>query len=183
MEFEIGDLVQLKVGSPTMPVAYIDDRLVQSVHCVWFICNKYIRQWFAPEVLEHGLAESSTHGPETVIPPRTPLHLGDSVALRSGGPRMIVEYFRPDDMDDVNCVWLDDGKPCSGSFALVTLTAPTIKNTLGECLMDIRLGDKVRLKGSTTVMVVEAMSSNGVACIWNDGTRPFRQYYEMHTLE
>jgi uncharacterized protein YodC (DUF2158 family) len=51
-----------------------------------------------------------------------PLHSGDLVRLRSGGPLMIVKSVQG---DQVTCSWGDqDGELQSGSFPIATLAAP-----------------------------------------------------------
>jgi uncharacterized protein YodC (DUF2158 family) len=52
----------------------------------------------------------------------TPLHSGDLVRLRSGGPLMLVKSVQG---DQVICSWgNEDGELQSGSFPIATLEAP-----------------------------------------------------------
>jgi uncharacterized protein YodC (DUF2158 family) len=46
------------------------------------------------------------------------LHMGDVVALKSGGPLMTIQEMRE---DGAHCVWFDQGNPRYATFPVATV--------------------------------------------------------------
>lgn len=107
--------------------------------------------------------------------------LGDVVKLKSGGPKMVIDYVAPDGSGEVIAVWVDSLG--SHKLGLNKNSIRKISTENKKSKEKIKLGDVVILPSGSPEMTVSIINIDMVTVEWFDSNNVFSYCFPLSALK
>ncbi len=132
IEFSQRQIVVLKSGSPQMTVKSVDG---DDAICVWFLEDRLRESQFpARSLIAVDITTLSDRHLQEALQGPSPLHIGQIVKLRSGGPQLTVRLI---DGSDAVCIWFYGEKLQEKTLPITTLIPVDFEPLAEEQLQEI----------------------------------------------